>query len=64
MKKIKNIENKIHIVNPDVTDEFLDLLYEYVLARLNEQYSYSNMVDKIQSDETFEKALNSLVFKK
>lgn len=64
MNKLIEIKDKIHIVNPDVTDELLDLLYEYILVRLKKQYSIENMSTQIKSDEDFKKLISSLIFNK
>lgn len=64
MNKLIEIKNKIHIVNPDVTDELLDLLYEYILVRLKKQHSIENMSTQIKSDEDFKKLISLLIFNK
>jgi hypothetical protein len=33
MDKIQEIKDKIRTINPNITDELLDLLYEYVITK-------------------------------
>ncbi len=33
MKTSNEIKKHIHTINPDITDELLNLLYEYVIAK-------------------------------
>lgn len=40
MRTSEEIKKEIHTINPDITDELLDLLYEYVSTRQHE-----NMLD-------------------
>ena len=32
-KKLEQIKEKIHTINPEITDELLDLLYEYIFSK-------------------------------
>ena len=58
MNKLDELKNKIHTVNPNITDELLDLLYEYITKR-----TYENMRD-IKKDEIFQKYVSSITFGK
>lgn len=64
MNKLNDIKNKIHIANPNITDETLDLLYEYVAIRLKKQYSIENMSKKIKDDKDFSSVINKLILNK
>ena len=33
MDRLEEIKNKIRTINPDITDELLDLLYEFIIAK-------------------------------
>lgn len=37
-KKINEITDKLHTINPNITNELLDLLYEYNKTRQNIEY--------------------------
>lgn len=41
MNELEKIKEKIHTVNPEITDELLDLLYEYVMTRYKKDVEYS-----------------------
>ncbi len=43
MNKLKEIRERIRITNPEITDDMLDLLYEYVVQRLNEELDTLNL---------------------
>ncbi len=43
MNKLKEIKERICITNPEITDDTLDLLYEYVVQRLNEELNTLNL---------------------
>lgn len=45
MNKLKEIKEKIRITNPEVTDGTLDLLYKYVIQRLNAELNNLNLVN-------------------
>ena len=32
-KKLEQIKEKIHTINPEITDELLDLLHEYIFSK-------------------------------
>ena len=32
-KKLEQIKEKIRTINPEITDELLDLLYEYIFSK-------------------------------
>ena len=34
MKTLEEIKKEIRIINPNITDELLDLLYEYVFCKI------------------------------
>lgn len=36
MKTLEEIKKEIRIINPNITDELLNLLYEYVFAKYSE----------------------------
>lgn len=37
MNKIDEIKEKLFIINPDFTDEFLELLYKYISLKITEE---------------------------
>lgn len=43
MNKLEKIKEKIRITNPKITNDTLDLLYEYVVQRLNEELNTLNL---------------------
>ena len=58
MNKLDELKNKIHTVNPNITDELLDLLYEYITKR-----TYENMRD-VKNNEIFQKYVSSVTLGK
>lgn len=54
-KDLETIKEKIHTINPDITDELLDLLYEYIM-----QKHVICFEEKIK-DKTLQNTLNYLV---
>lgn len=54
MKNLDNIKKSIQEINPDFSDELLDLLYEYFFERnLNEALSYYDNL-KLEPDKCLE----------
>lgn len=52
MEKLNNIKKSIQEINPNLSDELLDLLYEYFLERkLTETLNYYN---NLESDQCLE----------
>lgn len=45
MNKLKEIKKKIRITNPEITEETLNLLYEYLTQRLNAELNSLNLVN-------------------
>ena len=41
-KKLEQIKEKIRTINPEITDELLDLLYEYIFSKY-----YNNITKEI-----------------
>lgn len=41
-KKLEQIKEKIRTINPEITDELLDLLYEYIFSKY-----YNNFTKEI-----------------
>ena len=60
-KNIDEIKNEIHKINPQITDELLDLLYEYIATRFKNEHSYDKMLDKLKNDEYFGKVIKSII---
>lgn len=58
MTKLDEIKNKIHTVNPNITDELLDLLYEYVAER-----TYEIMYDA-KNNEVLQEYVSSMTLGK
>lgn len=49
MKNLTTIKEKIHTVNLKISDELLDLLYEYFFTRYTESFKLTNnMSDLIE----------------
>lgn len=42
MIDLNETKEKIHTINPDITDELLDLLYEYFIIRYTESFKHTN----------------------
>ena len=38
MNTLEEIKKRIHTINPDITDELLDLLYEYMFTKYLNNY--------------------------
>lgn len=57
MKTLEEIKKEIHTINPDITDELLDLLYEYVSIRQHE-----NMLDFVNNYSSCQKELKKIVY--
>lgn len=55
MKKIDIIKNKIQTINPSVTDELLDLLYEYMIEKRHEKDQ-----ECMHNEEAFKSAQKAL----
>lgn len=60
--ELNEIRNKIHTVNPHITDEVLDLLYEYFACCLKEYFSIDKTEKEICSDE-FTQLLQQIICK-
>lgn len=56
MKTSEEIKKEIHTINPDITDELLDLLYEYVSIRQHE-----NMLDFVNNYNLYRKEFKKIV---
>lgn len=48
-KKLEQIKEKIRTINPEITDELLDLLYEYIFSKY-----YNNIKKEIINQITKE----------
>lgn len=46
-KKLEQIKEKIRTINPEITDELLDLLYEYIFSK----YYNNIMKERNQSNK-------------
>lgn len=57
MKTLGEIQKGIHTINPDITDELLDLLYEYVSIRQHE-----NMLDFVNNYNLYRKEFKKIVY--
>lgn len=57
MRTLEEIKKEIHTINPDITDELLDLLYEYVSIRQHE-----NMLDFVNNYNLYRKELKKIVY--
>lgn len=56
MKTLGEIKKEIHTINPDITDELLNLLYEYVSIRQHE-----NMLDFLNNYNLYRKEFKKIV---
>lgn len=54
-KKLEQIKEKIRTINPEITDELLDLLYEYNCTR--QRIIMNNSLN----DENFNKAIQEVI---
>ena len=43
MNKLNSIKEKIHTSNPNITDELLDLICEYVIFKLSKELNSLNI---------------------
>lgn len=57
---IDTIKESIQTMNPQITDELLDLLYEYFSARIKEEYSYDKMAEYLKN-ESFANIIQSII---
>lgn len=57
MRTLEEIKKEIHTINPDITDELLDLLYEYVSIR-----QYENILDFVNNYNLYRKELKKIVY--
>ena len=53
----------IQAINPAITNELLDLLSEYLLMRLKEDYSFECMMNKVEDDKKFTNIIKSTILK-
>lgn len=64
MKTLEEIKKEIHTINPDITDELLDLLYEYVSIR--QEYvsirQHENMLDFVNNYNLYRKEFKKIVY--
>lgn len=56
MRTSEEIKKEIHTINPDITDELLDLLYEYVNIKQHE-----NMLDFLNNYSSCQKEIKKSV---
>lgn len=61
-KKLEQIKEKIRTINPDITNEVLDLLYEYICTRYTNELFDSLKDEKVQ-EAMKEVTLNRLITK-
>lgn len=45
MDKLKELERNIHTINPEITDDLLNLLYEYIAQRINQELKTFNLLN-------------------
>lgn len=45
MDKLKELEKNIRTINPEITDDILNLLYEYIVQRLNQEFKTFNLLN-------------------
>lgn len=57
---LEEIKNKIRTTNPEITEELLDLLYEYVLVRLKSYYKYDTTILELANDKEFEELIQRI----
>ena len=46
MDKLKELEKNIRTINPEITDDILNLLYEYIVQRLNQEFKTFDLLKK------------------
>lgn len=45
MDKLKELERNIRTINPEITDDLLNLLYEYIAQRINQELKTFNLLN-------------------
>ncbi len=45
MDKLKELEKNIRTINPEITDDILNLLYEYIVQRLNQEFKTFDLLN-------------------
>ena len=56
-KTFNDIKNNIRTINPGFTDDLLDALYEYILARWENHHSFHKQMTALQ-DSNIQEFLN------
>ncbi len=55
MNELDKLTKKIHTINPNISEELLDLLCEYVSKK-----NYLKMYDELRMDENFNKLISDI----
>ena len=48
--------------NPDITREFVEVLYECVATRYDEEHSYAKYIEQLRNDDKFQKFIQSITY--
>lgn len=59
---MEEIKSKIRTLTPEMTDELLDLMYEYTVMRLRMEYSPERMISQLKEDNDFESKIYEIAF--
>lgn len=57
------LKKRITTINPEITEELLELLCAYVKADIKEESSYEKMSEQLKNDESFENVMKSITRK-
>lgn len=51
--KLNLIIDKIHTIDPEITEDYLNLLYEYLLLKLKQDFSFDKLSKSLKEDSNF-----------
>lgn len=58
---LKNVKAKIRTINPEITDELLDLLYEYIVNRYSE--TLEEHINQLETNTKFRNVVQNIALK-
>lgn len=58
---LEQIKEKIRTINPEITDELLDLLYEYF--KMRQSQSYNEYLQALKQDKEFANFIQNVTIK-
>lgn len=59
-----DIRAKIKAIDKCLSEKILDLIYQYVLERLKDEYSFETMMQNLKNDHEFSRKLNETILAK